>query len=63
MITNVAIVKKEENELETIKDVITNVAIVGGGTAATAGAVATGGLWAAGFSSIGPVAGSLAAAS
>ena len=42
---------------------ITNVTIVGGGTAATAGAVATGGLWAAGFSSIGPVAGSLAAAS
>ena len=42
---------------------ITNVAIVGGGTTAISGAVATGGLWAAGFSSIGPVAGSLAAAS
>ena len=42
---------------------INNVAIVGGGTAATAGAGATGELWAVGFSSIGPVAGSLAAAS
>ena len=42
---------------------ITNVAIVGRGTADTARAVATGGLWAAEFSSIGPVAGSLAAAS
>ena len=32
------------------------------GTVAAAGAVATGGLWFAGFSSIGPVAGSIAAA-
>ena len=40
---------------------MTNAAIVGAGSTATAGAVAYGGLWAAGFSSIGPVAGSLAA--
>ena len=42
---------------------ITNVAIVGRGTTAISGAVATVGLLAAEFSSIGPVAGSLAAAS
>ena len=42
---------------------VTNAAIVGGAATAISGAAATGGLWAAGFSSIGPVAGSLAAAS